>query len=473
MKSIKVILVLSLIVVFTKAANASEYVPPSLYDVEYITLENGLDVVLKHRNHSHNLALRLVVNVGHRHFDCEKRETAHLLEHLIMHWESDNIEKQSIKVSAHTDQVETVYKTYVFDRNVHAAIEMLFVMILTPDINYETIEMDRKSIHLELGGRSSWLRRWLYKHRIGKHAGDKAFGLLLPGTVHSCPGLSTPDGITLADLSEAYKTYYVPNNMSLVVVGNFDRDKLLSRVKDIFGWLPVGNGHRRTLVTPPYAGGAVEVTGTLEPFLESKGRIGIVYRTVDAASPDSYVLQVLSKYLDHKLSGKLISTGLSYTVEVKTVSYKDVGIFGVEVDAELNNMESVKDLIDKELEKLRGESPSKQDIESAKQELLLTRARDYESNVDLANYYVSHLHELKANGRLMNHELAIQSVTPEDIQRVMNKYLTKDRQVVALSKPTLTYTQFFTGLGILIALTLGVGPYIYWGRRRRHIIKEK
>ncbi|MEE8624812.1 MAG: insulinase family protein, partial [Acidiferrobacterales bacterium] len=61
---------------------AGQYAPPGLYDVKYLILDNDFRVVLKHRQHAHNVAIRLVVDVGHRHFPCEKRETAHFLEHL-------------------------------------------------------------------------------------------------------------------------------------------------------------------------------------------------------------------------------------------------------------------------------------------------------------------------------------------------------------------------------------------------------
>ena len=97
----------------------------------------------------------------------------------------------------------------------------------------------------------------------------------------------------------------------------------------------------------------------------------------------------------------------------------------------------------------------------------------YESNVEMADYYVNSLHELKTDGKLINRESALVKVTSKDIQQVVNKYLTKERQVIAWSEPTLTYTQFYTGLGILITLAIGVGPYIYWRKRRRGTAKEK
>ena len=48
----------------------------------------------------------------------------------------------------------------------------------------------------------------------------------------TCPGLISPNGIKETDVREAYKAYYVPSNMTLVVVGSFDRDRQTRRVAD-------------------------------------------------------------------------------------------------------------------------------------------------------------------------------------------------------------------------------------------------
>ncbi|MFQ5761278.1 MAG: insulinase family protein, partial [Acidiferrobacterales bacterium] len=89
------ILPLALIVALLPTVSyADKYAPPGLYDVEYLTLNNDFGVVLKHRQHAHNVAIRLVVDVGHRHFPCKKRETAHFLEHLLFTGTSKHTETE-------------------------------------------------------------------------------------------------------------------------------------------------------------------------------------------------------------------------------------------------------------------------------------------------------------------------------------------------------------------------------------------
>lgn len=124
--------------------------------------------------------------------------------------------------------------------------------------------------------------------------------------------------------------------------------------------------------------------------------------------------------------------------------------------------------MDEELAKLRTQPPPTEDIEAAKQRILLARVQGYESNAQVVNYYVNNLHELKSLGRLTNHEQAIEKITPKDIHEVVNKYLRNDRQVTVWSTPTLTYTQFFSCLAAALVVLLSVVVYVYWRIRQRN-----
>src|SRR5262245_5956706 len=88
------LMLLAAVAGLTVEVSANEYDSPGLYDVDYFKLTNGFDVVLKKRTHAHNVAVRLVVNVGQRNFPCEKRETPHFLEHLLFMGTSKHTEAE-------------------------------------------------------------------------------------------------------------------------------------------------------------------------------------------------------------------------------------------------------------------------------------------------------------------------------------------------------------------------------------------
>ncbi|MDH3670219.1 MAG: insulinase family protein [Gammaproteobacteria bacterium] len=472
------ILPLALIVAFLPTASyADKYAPPGLYDVEYLTLNNDFGVVLKHRQHAHNVAVRLVVDVGHRHFPCKKRETAHFLEHLLFTGTSTHTETELDRLiednggtwNAVTSQSNTEYQIDIFDENLTLAIDTLFEIITDSLLTPEKVERTRQIIHKELGGKTSTLRRWLYKRGIGKPAAAKSQELLFPGTGVVCPGLDTPEGITAADIEQAYQRYYTPNRMTLIVVGNFDEARLRAQIDNTFGQLKPAHANASELRKPPYPSDTAEVTGTLAPLLGSNGSVSLAYRTDGSNSSDIYALWVLNVFLDRVLYEKIrVLEGLSYSPEAYYIWDVGYGLFAATADSELDRLDLVRTMIDEELAQLRTRSPNAEDIETAKQRILLSRAQGYESNAQVANYYVKNLHELKSLGQLTNHEQAVEKLTPKDIHEVVNKYLRADRQVTLWSIPTLTYTQFFAFFAAALVVLLMVVVYAYWRIRRRH-----
>src|SRR5215475_2836619 len=232
-----VLLLLASFLGLTVDSSAAGYDPVAdLYNIDYFKLNNGLDVVLKKRTHAHNVALRLVVNVGLRNFPCDKRETPHFLEHLLFMGTSKHSEAELKRLiedhggywNGFTTETDTGYQVDIYDGHLPLAINTLYEIITDTIITPEKIESAREVIFRERGGKYSLLTGWLYRNGLFKDAATKGLEALLPGTGVHCPGLITPGGITELDVRETYKDYYVPTNMALIVVGNFDRNTLVS-----------------------------------------------------------------------------------------------------------------------------------------------------------------------------------------------------------------------------------------------------
>ena len=465
-------LLLALLVAPAVDVSANEYEPPGLYDVDYFKLDNGLDVVLKKRTHAHNVAIRLVVNVGQRNFPCDKRETPHFLEHLLFmgtskHGEAELkslIEDHGGYWNGATSATETVYQIDIFDKYLPLAIDTLHEILTDTIITPQKIESARAIIHRERSGNHSRLFRWLYENGIGKPAVAKAGELLLPGVL--CPGLVTPDGISEADVRETYKNYYVPVNMTLVVVGNFDRDPLVSQIKSTFGRLAHKASNGIKVVKPPYTKETMEVTGTFAPLLGSDTQVGFAYRTEGSDSADYYALSVMGKYLNRVLYKKIrVDKALSYGPGASYVPLKDYGIFVAVADVNLDKVELAKALVEEELENLREGRIKAEDVQAAEQSIFMGFAQSYESNSAIAGLYVQTLDQLKSSkGR----RPTIASITSQDLQRVANKYLRNDSRVIVRSTPTLTFTQFYIGLGLSIVGVPGTGFYFI-----RSVIKRR
>ncbi|VAW94996.1 hypothetical protein MNBD_GAMMA21-1596 [hydrothermal vent metagenome] len=456
-------------------AQASEYEQAGFYDVTKYELDNGMRVILKSRRQARNVSVRLNVDVGHQNFPCGKQETAHFLEHLLFTGTSkyseieldDFIESHGGTWNAGTGSEHTVYELDIFSKFLNDGVEMLHHIITDSTLTAENVARSRKIIFRESGGKPSDLRNMLYKNEIIAHAVNRAVNRIFPGEDYVCRDLDNASSITHDEILDAYRSYYVPSRMTLVMVGDFGLPSARKLIAKTFGQLKKGAGE--SISSRPTPGkaqiGDDVLYGTLDPVLGTEADVYILYRTEGAFSDDRYALIVLEDYLNLALFNELrVEKGVAYAPGAGSMVYDDYGLFYVSSDAEIDETDATLSLLQEVVAKLgRGELDEKT-LAKTKQKLLLSMARGYETNADFAGYYAGSFEEIKRFGALQNYEKNIESVNAEDIKRVIGKYFHPDKQVIAISQPTLTYTQLYS---LLAFVTFMIFVFVFRFIRRR------
>lgn len=458
------------------AATASQYSPPGLYDVDQVTLDNGLVVILKQRPGAHTLSVRLWVGVGLQDFECEHQETPHFLEHLLFTGTSKHTEAELEHLvadhggswNAYTGNEETVYQMDIYSRYPDVAINTLYEILTDSVISEENVETSRDIIHREVGGKPSKVRQWFRLQGFGVGGTEKAVLKLLPGVDYVCEGLRTADHITRQDILDTYQRYYVPENMALIVVGNFDQQTVLEQIKQTFGRIPVTPSPKRELPVPGIPENYQQVTGTLSPLLSNDSVVGIMYRIPGFWSDDVFPLMVIEHYMDFRLSEEIrIKRGLSYSPGVWRETLSRFGLLSVYADVNLDDIEETMAIIKTEMSKLIEQSMDKELLEKSKMKILLKNVQGYEANSQFADYYASDYVYFKEKGYFEDIEAKIEAVTPDDIARVARQYLTLDKGIEIHEVPTLTYTQFYLLLTMMVLLLLVISLYLYIHTHRR------
>jgi predicted Zn-dependent peptidase len=459
------------VVVFTlQAAIASKYSPPGLYDVDHLTLDNGLDIILKQRPGAHTLSVRLWVGVGMQDFECEHQETPHFLEHLLFTGTSNYSEAELEHLvadhggswNAYTGNEETVYEMDIYSRFPELAINILYEILTDSIISEENVETSRDIIHREMGGKPSKVRQWFRLRGFGVNGTEKAVMKLLPGVDYVCEGLRTADHITRQDILETYKRYYVPENMALIIVGDFEHEPMLELVKQTFGQIPLTPSPERVLPAPGVADDYAQETGTLSPLLSNDAVIGILYGIPGFWSEDIFPLMIIQHYLDFRISEEIrIKRGLSYSPGVWRETLSKFGLFSIYADVNLDDIDEAMEIIETEIIKLVEERMDSELLEKSKMKILLQNVQGYESNAQFADYYASDYVYFKEKGYFEDIEARIEAVTPDDIARVAKQYLSLDKGIRIYEIPTLTTTQFYVVISLLFGLVLSLVLYLY------------
>jgi len=233
---------------------------------EQYALPNGLNVIL-HEDH----ALPLVcVNLWYRAGSADEPPgcygMAHLCEHLMgsgtAHCDSNYMHYVSQlggDTNAWTWEDATSYWLHVPRQRLPAALWLYSDMMgyLVPALTQEDLDQERDVVcneKLEIDGapyakQDSILKTLLYP-------AEHPYARTIVGLTKDLRTL------TMKDVTDYYARYYVPNNASLCIAGDFDPEEAKSLIRDYFGpippgppldrprrWIPTGIGTRRALAT--------------------------------------------------------------------------------------------------------------------------------------------------------------------------------------------------------------------------------
>ncbi len=455
---------------FSNELIASKYSPPGLYDVETVTLDNGMDVILKPRKGALTFSMRVWVGIGTQDFSCERQEIPHFLEHLLFTGTSKHTEAELEHLvadhggywNAVTGVEETTYQMDIYSRYAEFAIDILYEIITDSSITPENVELSRDIIHRESGGEPSVIRQWFRDRGVGVNATIKAVRQLVPDTNLVCEVLVTATDISRDEIIDTFEKFYVPGNMALIVVGDFDRNKVLEQIRRTFGSIASDPVPERIKTGVEKSSSFDPVTGTLSPFLSDDANIGIMYRLPGYWSDENYPMMVLEEYLHYKVSEVIrIERGLAYAPDTWSYRTDRFGLFGVYADVNIDDIDDTLFLIKTEMQLLSEHAMSLDLLEKSKLKILLRSVQGYESNNEFADYYSSQYVLFKKNRFFENVEQKIEAVTVNDIERVVREYLSEDKSVTIYETPTLTYTQLYLLLSLFFIFMILAAMVLY------------
>jgi predicted Zn-dependent peptidase len=241
------------------------------------------------------------------------------------------------------------------------------------------------------------------------------------------------------DIKDFFRIYYAPNNAVLVVVGDFKTKDALALVRKYFESIPRQPDPPPDDQTEPAPKGEQRVT--LSDPLARATQVAIAYKTVPGNTPDFYALQVLSAALQGGQSSRLYQK-LVRDKELVT----SVGGFNAEmrgpgafyITATLRpgaKPDEVEAIIYDEIDRLKNEAIADWELQKSKsatrRAFLQNGQRSLSTAIVIGQYAVYYNDPGLINTRLDK----VSAVTKADVQRVAEKYLTKENRVVVITNP--------------------------------------
>jgi zinc protease len=247
------------------------------------------------------------------------------------------------------------------------------------------------------------------------------------------------DSASVDDVREFFQTYYVPNNATAVVVGDFDSKEALGLVTQYLGRIPKSEKPvPRDIPKEPAQIKEKRVTLHDEWPLPA---VVVAHHITFDGNPDSYPLHIASKILSDGQSSRIYRK-LVYEKQIALAAFGGGNIiedpnlfFAVAVVQPGKTTEDAINALIAELDRLRNEPISEAELQQAKNQF----ARDYilqrESNQSKAEQ-LGHAVVIHDDIKTADDEFDIfQRTTAADVQRVARTYFTPENRTVITILP--------------------------------------
>jgi predicted Zn-dependent peptidase len=253
---------------------------------------------------------------------------------------------------------------------------------------------------------------------------------------YSWPVVGWPSDIRSISKSEAdafYALYYAPQNITLILVGDFKGETAFPLAEKYFGRIPRGPHDPPDVLTLEPAQVAEK---RMEAEAEANPQVEIVWHTVPFRHPDSYPLTLLAQILSTR-TGRLYK-GLVLGAQVATESSADqdsrkwAGVFSVDGQArEGHTPEEVERAVYGEIDKLKDHEVPAEELQKVKNNFAAYEFRRLASNMSIL-YQLIFSDGLGDWREINNAGPKYQAVTAADVRRVAQKYFTAENRNVAV-----------------------------------------
>jgi zinc protease len=423
-------------------APAAAVRPPKL-DYQIATLPNGLTVVLEEDHSTPIVHAQLWYHVGSRNEKAGRTGFAHLFEHLMFKG-SKNVEPEGHtsmiasvggQSNAYTQEDVTVFWETVPSQYLPLVLWLEGDRMATLRIDKDTFANERDVVKEE---RRMRVDNQPYG-RLSEIIFDQAF-TTHPYKHATIGSMTDLEAASVDDVRDFYNTYYVPENATLVIVGDFDSTQALQLVAQYLGRVPKAE-HPVPRDIPKEPPSTHEKRVTLqEPW--PLPAVVVAYHITFDGHPDSYPLHIASKVLSDGQSSRIYKKlvydqGIALAASGEANIIEDPNLFYAVAFVQPGHQpEEAIDALIAEFDRLKAEPITEHELQRAKNQF----ARDYilgrESNKQkalmLAHAVVIH-HDIKtADGEFD----IFQKLTTGDVQRVARTYFTPENRLVLTLGPS-------------------------------------
>lgn len=409
-------------------------------DIEKQTLLNGLKVFHAERKSLPIVVLTLLIKTSSLDESDEKAGTASLTAKLLTEGTanrgamqiSEEIDFLGASLGAGAGKDYTTVSLGVLKKDLQKGFALFADIFLRPSFPEEELKRKKDQLKGMLKRQEDEPGFVADRAFIREVFGSHPYGRLTEGSVESI------DRITRQDLADFYKSNYRPDNALLTVAGDISKAELDTLIDRHFkGWQSVGIAALSTHKAPENMQRHTPKVVVIDKDI-TQANIILGHAGIAREDPDYYAVSVMNYILGGGgFASRLMKIvrddmGLAYSIHSSFSGNKYPGAFEVEVQTKNESADVVVKEILKQLQRMRSEYVSEQELSDAKDYLTGSFPRRLETTSKIVDFISAVQFFNLGDDYIQKYPYYIKSVTKEDVRRVAEKYLNPESYVLVL-----------------------------------------
>ncbi len=334
-------------------------------------LSNGLTIVGEEIPYLKSITLGLWVNAGSR-IESEKLSgVSHFIEHMLFKGTKNRTSKEIAstvdnlggQINAFTSKECTCYYVKLLDEHINTGLDILSDMFLNPLFDESDIEKERQVILEELKMYEDSPEDLVYDLLMEGMYKTDALGMNIIGTKESLKKINRQV------IKDYFNKYYVASNSVISISGNFKFEDMVNLIESKFKDLPKGDV-KVQITTPQFHPCFIAKNKDTEQV-----NLAISLEAIPLEDrEDAYALSIVNNIFGGSISSRLFQNirenkGLVYSIYSAPSLYRKSGELGIYATMSNENLKKVYNLVLEEIENLRKNGITDQEINESKEQL--------------------------------------------------------------------------------------------------------
>jgi predicted Zn-dependent peptidase len=400
---------------------------------EHKKLNNGLNIVAEVNKDSQSAAIGFFAKTGSRDETDNINGVSHFLEHMLF---KGTDELSALDVNLSFDNLGALYNAFTSEENTvyfaatlpeqFAEVTKLWCHLMRPALRDDDFNMEKNVILEEIAMYKDLPHYDILESCRALHFDKHPCAKSVLGSVDSIKAL------TSKQMREYFDRRYAPDNITAVLAGNFDFEKICDLIEAGCGeWQP-----RQTIRKIEYFAGTAKKESQKKSNL-NRLHICIASPTVSYQDKRCYAAMLLAKIIGDDSGSRffwaLVDTAIAETATMQCEAMDGVGAYYSYISTDAKNSEKVMQIVEGIFKSLQKDKISEKELQAAKNKVL--------SAITIKNEVpMGRLVELGFNWVYLGKYRPIE----DEIQKIKDVSI-DDLTALLADFPLMQYTQFSLG----------------------------